>query len=123
MRRRLLLLGGLTCALAIAVLLRTAAPDAQPLLAGEPAQPDVVAIADTVAEDCSIATETGPSLAAREAAQLFPFVAADTSDIAVSPHADDRSIAFTPDRHIELPRSPVDLFRETIRPPPTPQIS
>ena len=123
MRRRLLLLGGLTCALGIAVLLRTAAPDVEPIVAGEPEQLDVSAVADVMVEDCSIATEVGPGLASREAAQLVPSVSANTSDISVSPNADDRSVAFRLEGDFKPPRSPVDLFRETIRPPPTPHIS
>ncbi|MYA00222.1 MAG: hypothetical protein F4038_08165 [Chloroflexi bacterium] len=118
MRRRLLLLGGLTCAVAIALLLRTAASDFESAMSVDLAEPVGSVVGEIPLEDCSIVPDSEPGLAAREAATIFPISPADAVDIAVSRHADERSVAFSPEADLNPPQSPSDLYRDTIRPPP-----
>ncbi len=123
MRRRLLLLGGLTCAVAIALLLRTAASDFEPAVSADLAEPVGSVVAEIPLEDCSIVVENEPGLATREAATIFPMAPADAIDIAVSLDADERSVAFSPEADLNPPTSPTELVRDTIRPPPAPDAS
>ena len=123
MRRRLLLLGGLTCAVAIALLLRTAAPDFEPAVSADRAEQDGSVVAEIPLEDCSIVPDSEPGLATREAATFSPISPADAVDIAVSRNADERSVAFSPEADLNPPQSPSELFRDTIRPPPAPDIA
>lgn len=123
MRRRLLLLTGLTCAVAIAVLLRTVASDVESVVAVEQSHLEGSVASEFVLGDCAIDQGIAPSLAADEAAQVFPMTPADEMAIAVSLQADERSVALSPEVDFGPPKSPLDLFRDTIRPPPGSQIS
>ena len=123
MRRRLPLLTALTCAVAIAVLLRTASADVEPVASAEQAGFEGSVVSEAALDSCTIGTESAPSLATREAAQLSPPTPANWVDIAVSFQADERSLALFPELDFRPPGSPVDSSRDTIRPPPLPRIS
>ncbi|MCY3920976.1 MAG: hypothetical protein OXG27_01090 [Chloroflexi bacterium] len=123
MRRRLLLLTALTCAVAIAVLLRSATSDVEPVAADDQAGFEGSLVSEAALDSCTIGTESAPSLATYEAAQLFPPTPANSVDLAVSFQADERSLALFPELDFRPPGSPVDSSRDTIRPPPSPRIS
>ncbi len=123
MRRRLLPLTALTCAVAIAVLLRAAASDVDSVAAVEQAGFEGVVVTETALDNCTIGAESASILATYEAAQLLPPAPANSVDIGVALQADERSLALFPELDFRPPGSPVDSSRDTIRPPPTPQVS
>jgi hypothetical protein len=118
MRRRLLLLAGLSCAVAIAVLLRTGVVDVEPVVSAGPAESDAAAIAEVSVGDCTITSDLGPGLAGSEAAQPLPSVPLDAENQILVAASDSPNE--TPARYLdfERPRRLHPLIRVTIRPPP-----
>lgn len=123
MSRRFLLLTALTCAVAMAVLLRTAASDVKPRAAAAETATSGSVVAVLALEDCTIDRESVSGLTTQEAVHHVPTTSADMVEIAVSPHADERGAALTPEVDFRPPELSADLFSDTIRPPPTPHVS
>lgn len=119
MRRQLLLLSGLTAAVVIAVLLRTASSDVEPIAAAEPTEPESAVVADAWVSDCAIATEHEPGLASSEAAQPLPIVPLDAAEQVLVAASDSPRAAPTLFLDFERPPRQHPLSRVTIRPPPS----
>jgi hypothetical protein len=119
MRRRLLLLAGLTCAVAVAVLLRTATSDVEPLVAAESAESGSVVITEVLVADCTIVAERTSGLASSEAAQPLPVVPLDATEQVLVAASDSPRAAPTLFLDFERPPRQHPLSRVTIRPPPS----
>ena len=119
MRRQLLLLSGLTAAVVIAVLLRTASSDVDPIVAAEPTETESAVIADAWVSDCAIATEHEPGLASSEAAQPLPIVPLDATKQVLVAASESPGAAPTLFLDSERPPRQYPLSRVTIRPPPS----
>lgn len=118
MRRQILLLTGLTVAVVIALLLRTAASNVEPVAAAQPTEPDASVVAEFALEDCAIATEGAPRLSSTDAAQPLPLSPLDYIDPAVAFVADARAVSLARTLELEIPQQRHRLSRDTIRPPP-----
>ncbi len=118
MRRQLLLLASLICAIVIAVLLRTAAPDSESTIVADHVEPTAPVVAEFTLKDCTISTERGPRLTANDAAQPLPPSPAEAGQIAVARSADERGVTLLPTLDFEPLRAITHSSRITIRPPP-----
>ncbi len=130
MRRPPLLLAGLLCAVALAVLLRTASSSGQPSAElavaeqhAEQTAPTEVALALPITQDCALALESAALALSADAAPPFPLPPSDAAAIAVALAADERRVAFPPESDFGLPRTPVCSARIQIRPPPPTHIA
>lgn len=123
MRRRLPLLAGLTVAVAIAVLLRTAASEADPIVAAEMVELNTSIAVELATEDCTISPEQEPGLASSEASQLT--LLTPLGDIGQVFIASAGSAGTQPGLSFELERPPQLhlLAKVTIRPPPTSHVA
>ena len=123
MRRRLLLLGGLTCAVALAVLLRTTASDLEPIVAAPQGDTAVSVVSDFTLEDCAISPDSAPGLVSSEAAQLYPAAPPDAAEIGVAPIADERGVALLATLDAGPTTSLIPSFHDSIRAPPETHIA
>ena len=119
MTRRFVLFGLLAAAAGIALLLRTAAPDAESVASTAPAPDSLSVVVAIQLDDCAIAQERGPNLGSTEVAQLIPLI-----PLAATERSDPlRGALFgsSEARSLESERPPrqVHLSRFTIRPPPS----
>ena len=123
MRRRLLLIAGLTCAVAIAVLLRTAASDVEPAVAAESKAFDTSGVARVALDDCAIAVERTPGLASSEAAHPIPLAPFDATILTFVAAEDSHDS--TPSLKLDIERPPQEhlLSQVTIRPPPSSHVA
>lgn len=123
MRRRLLLLTGLTCAVALAVVLRTTASDLGPMVPVLQGDTNASVVSDFTLEDCAVSPDRAPGLASSGAAQLFPAPPPDEAEIGVALIADERGVAFLATFDAGPTTSLIHRPRDSIRAPPTTRIA
>ena len=121
MTRRRLLFAGLAAAMAMTVLLRAAAPQAEAVdvhaTDANPA-PEAGLVSFWEASDCAITTDRDARPVFADAAQPAQKAPGDVAEISVASHANGQRAALTAERRCAAPLPARRAFRPTIRPPP-----
>ncbi len=121
MTRRRLLFAGLAAAMAMTVLLRAAAPQAEAVdihAADANPTPEAGLVSFWEASDCAITTDRDARLVFADAAQPAQKAPGDVAEISVASHANGQRVALTAERRCGAPLPARRAFRPTIRPPP-----
>ncbi|MCY3568030.1 MAG: hypothetical protein OXH38_05345 [Chloroflexi bacterium] len=118
MTRRSLMFAGLVAAVAIAVLLRTAASQFERATADLNEAQTQVRLSVLEISDCTISADRSSHLISSDASQPAKNAPADAADIGIAHHANEQRVALSLAAVARAPATSRLALRPTIRPPP-----